>query len=342
MRGFRKIVGGVLLLGLLAGCELPAGAGPADKDGVTLTAAFTQSGANGAALEAELVAAIEAAKTSIDVAMYELDLPSVTEALVQAHKRGVQVRLVTEGTYRNERGPVALQQAGAPVVIERRDPFMHDKFIVIDGRTVWTGSWNFTYSETYRNDNNVVILTSAAVAEDYTTEFEEMFTEQLFGPDSPANTPHPQLPLSDGVLEIYFAPEDKPQPQIVAALEAAQSSIRFMAFTLTDNDIAGVLSRKQQAGLLVEGVVEEEQITATGADYEALRQAGVDVRLDGNPYTMHHKVIIVDEAVVITGSYNFTRSAAESNDENVLIIHSPELAARYLEEFSRVYQQAQE
>ena len=57
---------------------------------------------------------------------------------------------------------------------------------------------------------------------------------------------------------------------------------------------------------------------------------------------MHHKVFIVDEAVVITGSYNFTRSAAESNDENVLIIYSPEIAARYLEEFSRVYQQAQE
>jgi phosphatidylserine/phosphatidylglycerophosphate/cardiolipin synthase-like enzyme len=57
---------------------------------------------------------------------------------------------------------------------------------------------------------------------------------------------------------------------------------------------------------------------------------------------MHHKVIILDGSIVITGSYNFSASAAEKNDENVLIIHSPEIAATYLEEFERVVQQAEE
>jgi phosphatidylserine/phosphatidylglycerophosphate/cardiolipin synthase-like enzyme len=55
---------------------------------------------------------------------------------------------------------------------------------------------------------------------------------------------------------------------------------------------------------------------------------------------MHHKVIIIDDATVITGSYNFTRRAAHTNDENLLIIDSPALAAQFAAEFERVYRQA--
>ena len=57
-----------------------------------------------------------------------------------------------------------------------------------------------------------------------------------------------------------------------------------------------------------------------------LREAGLDVRLDGNPANMHHKVFIIDGHIVITGSYNFSRSAEERNDENTLIIHDPAIA----------------
>jgi phosphatidylserine/phosphatidylglycerophosphate/cardiolipin synthase-like enzyme len=55
---------------------------------------------------------------------------------------------------------------------------------------------------------------------------------------------------------------------------------------------------------------------------------------------MHHKVIILDDSTVITGSYNFSRNAEERNDENTLVIHSPEMARLYLEEFERVFEQA--
>ena len=79
-----------------------------------------------------------------------------------------------------------------------------------------------------------------------------------------------------------------------------------------------------------------------GSEYEPLRAAGLDVRLDGNPNNMHHKVFIIDELIVVTGSYNFSRSAEERNDENTLVLHNPEIAALYLDEFNRVYAQAQE
>jgi phosphatidylserine/phosphatidylglycerophosphate/cardiolipin synthase-like enzyme len=64
------------------------------------------------------------------------------------------------------------------------------------------------------------------------------------------------------------------------------------------------------------------------------------VRLDGNPELMHHKVFIVDQEIVIFGSYNFSAAAETRNDENLLIIYSPELAAQFSEEFERVYERA--
>ncbi|HMO56365.1 MAG TPA: phospholipase D-like domain-containing protein, partial [Roseiflexaceae bacterium] len=67
---------------------------------------------------------------------------------------------------------------------------------------------------------------------------------------------------------------------------------------------------------------------------------GVDVLEDGNCYIMHHKVIIIDDRIVITGSYNFTASAETSNDESLLIIDDPTLAAAYVAEFDRLYAQA--
>ena len=98
-----------------------------------------------------------------------------------------------------------------------------------------------------------------------------------------------------------------------------------------------------QAGRIVAGVMDADQIKSSqGTEYDAFIQAGLNVRLDGNQDgLMHHKVIIIDQKIVITGSYNFTASAEEKNDENMVIIFSPEAAAKFYEEYQRVYDQAQ-
>jgi phosphatidylserine/phosphatidylglycerophosphate/cardiolipin synthase-like enzyme len=75
-------------------------------------------------------------------------------------------------------------------------------------------------------------------------------------------------------------------------------------------------------------------------EYEILRQAGLDVREDGIDGLMHHKVFIIDEQIVITGSYNFSRSAEEKNDENIIVIYNTDIAQEYLKEFARVQAQA--
>jgi phosphatidylserine/phosphatidylglycerophosphate/cardiolipin synthase-like enzyme len=71
-----------------------------------------------------------------------------------------------------------------------------------------------------------------------------------------------------------------------------------------------------------------------------MREAGIDVRLDSLRGDMHHKVILIDRAIVVTGSYNFSRSAEEQNDENLLILHAPKVAAEYLIEFDQIFRRA--
>jgi len=75
-----------------------------------------------------------------------------------------------------------------------------------------------------------------------------------------------------------------------------------------------------------------------GSEYERLNQdQNIEVRLDANPHNLHHKVIVIDGRTVITGSYNFSRSAETRNDENVVVLHDADVAASYLEEFERVF-----
>jgi phosphatidylserine/phosphatidylglycerophosphate/cardiolipin synthase-like enzyme len=91
-------------------------------------------------------------------------------------------------------------------------------------------------------------------------------------------------------------------------------------------------------GVDVLGVFDESQLRSnTGSEYEWLLGAGLDVRIDGSPDKLHHKVIIIDGRIVITGSYNFSVSAESRNDENLVVIFDEEVAGVYLEEWERVY-----
>lgn len=293
-------------------------------------------------MDALLVAAIDGAQRSVDIAAFDLELQSVVDALARAHRRGVAVRLVTDDTYEEELGPTVLEAAGVPVVLDMRSPYMHNKFVVIDGYQVWTGSWNLTDNGTDRNNNNVVVLTSRNLAQNYIREFEEMFVHDAFGVTSPDDTPHPQVALDGVRVETYFEAEGDVRTRILELLEGAETGVLFMAFVFTDDDIARAMIQRHRDGVVVRGVIEARQAENTGGDFTAMRTAGVDVLKDGNPYIMHHKVIVIDEQLVVTGSYNFTASAADRNDENVVIVHSPDIAAQYRAEFERVYSQAEE
>ncbi len=322
----------------------PATAHPLDS---WLQVYFTDPSAPSAAtyeggIDEILVKAIDAARLSVDVAAYDFNLWSIRDALVHAEQRGVVVRMVMESDNMDNVEVQDLKDAGIPIVGDQREGLMHDKFMVIDRIQVWTGSLNYTVGAAYKDNNNLISIQSRGVAQDYMSEFEEMFAENRFGPDGKADTPFPKVTIGGAPVEIYFSPDDGTAARIVELINAATESVHFMAYTFTSNDIGAAMIEKAQAGLAVSGVMDVSQSTAQGTEYDPFKQANLDVRLDGNGNgLMHHKVIIIDDQIVITGSYNFTASAEASNDENTVIIFDPAVAEKYMEEFQRVYEAGQ-
>ncbi len=273
--------------------------------------------------------------------MLQLDLWSIRDALLDAHRRGVQVRMVTETDYMDEDEVQELIQAGIPVLGDSREGLMHNKFTVIDRLEVWTGSMNYTINESYYNDNNLIRIRSEQLAENYSTEFEEMFVDDQFGPGSPANTPHPSLTIAGTRLESCFSPDDGCTARLEEVIEGAQNNLVFLAYSFTSDELADALIDRAQEGVRVEGVIETGQATTNrGSKWQDLLSAGIDVRLDNNPNQMHNKVMVIDGQIVALGSFNFTYSAETRNDENLLIVYDPQLAEIYLAEFERIFNQS--
>ena len=291
----------------------------------------------------ELVMFLESAQDSIALCVFELNLPAVAEVLIARYKQGVDVRVIVDSDYKEEKEISQLQRAGVPIRFDERRAFMHNKFVVVDEKRVWTGSYNFTHNGTYRNDNNAITLLSAKLAENYLKEFHDMwtsnkgfFSSQGFGPKSPASTPSPKIDFGDFELENYFSPEDQVQPKILRELNAAEKNIHILAFSFTSDSIESLLKRKIAEGISVKALFHGSGAKTEYSAYEGLKAAGGDCRISFNTRgVMHHKVIIIDSKVVITGSYNFSRNANENNDENILIIRSPHIARIYEEEFLR-------
>ncbi len=179
------------------------------------------------------------------------------------------------------------------------------------------------------------------MAENYTKEFEEMFVDNKFGPDTVAETPHPNLTIDGTEVDTYFSPDDGVLNALVPLLNSAQESIYFLAFSFTSNELGDIVREKAKAGLTVEGVMESQQVASNqGTEYDPFKQAGMMVRKDGNEGLMHHKVFVIDGKIVAFGSYNFSKSAEENNDENLIIVYNEAIAQQFIQEFMRLWKAA--
>lgn len=210
---------------------------------------------------------------------------------------------------------------------------LHHKFCVTN-TTVITGSFNPTLRGETVNNNNVVILNSSLIAQNYRTEW----THLAEGSDE--KTPYPRILLNGVLVETYFCPRDHCQDRVVETLQHAQSSIDFLVFSFTDDRIGKLLVSKANT-IRVRGVQEKTQNNPYN-EFARFQDAGLPILWDARPATMHHKVFLVDNTTVITGSYNPTRNGNEFNNENVLILHHPEIARVFLNEFVSLYDTAQQ
>lgn len=295
---------------------------------------------NDNSVELALISKIDEAKTSIYLAVFEFDIDAVAEAIIRAENRGVEVRVVYDNEYSDPDPQIGmLKSAGIQTVADDRSALMHNKFFVFDDACVWTGSFNISDNASRKNNENAIYFCSPEAAENYLVEFEEMFAGE-FGITSTSNTPHPSFAINGFTVENCFAPEDECMKKVINAVEKAEISVHFMAFSFTDDDLAKAMITNANRGVVVEGIFESRGADTEYSECNTLLKKGYDIRLDGNPYTFHHKVIIIDGQFVIFGSFNYSASADKKNDENLLIWYDPVLAAYFEQQYQLMKSQA--
>ena len=298
-----------------------------------------------------VASAIDQARKSVDIASFDINLPSIVLALINASNRGVTVQVVVNSMNGNQVLPASitggetldllevLKNAKIPVIgLGRSLGLMHDEFILIDGSVLYTGSWGPGYNDTYHNDNDILEIGNADLVANYQAKFSEMFENGRVGPNATVGALKSRVKIQDGtIIHNYFSPVDKPEDKLVSLIRGARHRIRFMVFSFTSRALGDALTSAAKSGVPIEGLFEVRGATQ-GILPTLYCQAKVStLRTDGNKNSMHLKVMIIDDTAVVTGSYNFTMSANASNDENVLIIYNPAIAKLYNAQFDKLY-----
>lgn len=312
------------------------------------TVYFTTPGGEENHIENNLVELINSAQSTIHIASFEFNLDNVAEALIAAHQRGVEVQWVTDDEHGLESDEEEghgqfeeMEDAGIEIKDDQRGALMHNKFWIFDGNILWTGSTNITYNGTLLNNNNVIVFESTALADIYEREFQEMWTDGEFGPRSSSTIDLQNVKINQTAIQVLFGAEDEVGEQLTEMLSQAESSIRFMAFAFTHDDMGLAILDRNRAGVDVAGIFEKRGSETEYSEMTSLFCGDIPVRQDGNSRTFHHKVIIIDDHIVITGSFNFSANADDSNDENLVVVDNAEIAAQYLLEFDRRWAEAE-
>jgi len=300
-------------------------------------------------IEERLINFIDNAETSIHIASFEFNLTPVAEALIDAKNRGVELKWVTDDEngldydIQPGRGQFSLMTAAGIEVKDDagRSALMHNKFWIFDQQIVWTGSTNITVNGIFKQNNNVLVIHSPEMGYIFEREFQELWSSQL-GPRAPS-TINNQWAIVEGTpIQVLFSPEDHVVNNLIALVNDAKASIRFLAFSFTDYPLAKAMIDRAAAGVDVQGVYETFTSTGLSAELRTFWCAGVPIRQDGNSSFLHDKIIVIDNSIVVTGSLNYSSNADDSNEENVVILDNAEIAALYLQEFEKLWNQAQD
>lgn len=130
-------------------------------------------------------------------------------------------------------------------------------------------------------------------------------------------------------ISAYFSPKGGCAEAVVSALGEAKSTVLVQAYSFTSDPISKALVDCRNRGVTVKVIMDRSQYDAKGAVAGPLFDAGIDVRMDSKHQIAHNKIMVIDGAVVVSGSYNFTRQAEIGNAENILIIRDAQLAMAY-------------
>jgi phosphatidylserine/phosphatidylglycerophosphate/cardiolipin synthase-like enzyme len=271
----------------------------------------------------------ENAKQSIHCAFFDLDLKDlITTIAKKSHNADVKV-VIDHGNYDS-------QIKGPGIKVAKSKQYMHNKFCVLDNNKVLTGSMNPTNNGANLNNNNLIIINSKYIAENYKDEFNELWSGVYASGDS---VKYNKIKTNNGFIENYFCPEDcqEGENRIINLIRKANKSVKVAIFSFTHEELADELVKADIKGLDVAVLVERRQRNVQESQYTRLKDFGIDIKVDGNKNNMHNKFIVIDNKIVITGSPNFSFSGFNRNDENMVIIYDESLALKYFKEFERLF-----
>lgn len=135
----------------------------------------------------------------------------------------------------------------------------------------------------------------------------------------------------------YFSPGDDCENAIVSFIRNAKHSIKICVFTISENVISEEIIAAKKKGVAVTIITDNDKINDKGSDIRWLADEGIRIRIDEASSHMHHKFCIVDKKILLTGSYNWTKSAADRNQENLLVTEDPKMVKAYLNEYQKLW-----
>ncbi len=231
----------------------------------------------------------------------------------------------------------ALLRCGVDVKADLNPRIFHQKFIVRDYRhgksqgraALLTGSTNFTQTGTHKNLNHVIVFHDYRIAREYALEFEELMGG-TFGALRLREEGTPKTINIKGVpVRVLFSPDDTPELEIIKQMLKARQRVDFAIFTFAGSSgIDDALIMLHRANIEIHGALDKGQGGRDWAASHWLHDEGIAVRLSDTDLMpglgkLHHKLMVIDNHIVVAGSMNYTAPANEYNDENIFVIGSP-------------------
>jgi phosphatidylserine/phosphatidylglycerophosphate/cardiolipin synthase-like enzyme len=232
----------------------------------------------------------------------------------------------------NRRILTALLRSAVDVKADYNPSIFHQKFIVRDYRdeampttSILSGSANFTDTDCHSNLNHVVIFDDYRIAGEYRREFNQIRAGD-FGRGAHGEVPR-AYNLNGVPVKVLFAPDHTPELELMKQMLKATERVDFAIFTFSGSSgIDDAMIAQAAAGRHIAGAMDPAQGDQQWAATHGLYDAGVELyfprKVEGFG-KLHHKLMVVDEAIVVAGSFNYTAPANEYNDENIFVLGSP-------------------
>ena len=293
-------------------------------------------------------------QTTMYICIYEVNNTTITTAVDNAVNRGVKIYAIFD----KDVSTSVFKSNFEYKKLASGTQIMHNKFVVVKSSKVWTGSYNFTISATYKQDNFALEIFSNQLAEIYEKAFLYMWehSNNISISTRIAEFNNKQVSLDDGTkITVYFNPYSR-EPELKDVLinnwfYEEKPKIKNLCFAVawfTEKSLADYLIQMKKQDVSISGIVDDR--TSGDPVFAELRNEGIDIWFDGRQTwsgegLMHHKFCVLDpftkNAKVICGSANWSNSALTSgsykNYEHLLVIESQQIAEVFYKKFLRLY-----